>query len=793
MKRILVVCLILLLAVAGRYGYHALERARIERSEREVEAKIARLEKAMKTTVSLTEMAGIHPLDQVVRQLGKVSGVPIELDSAALAADGSDPKMPVTVPDRQVSLRAALRLVANSAEVIFDEREGTILFTTPDVSDTSLVTRYYPLPSLPSGAVASDDEWAEAISSSVCPSSWEDVGGPGHYDVLPGAVLVTNTVEIHARLADFFEQIRHPCRASAASPFILPASPADERIQAALLKPASVFFKEMPLDEVAKFLSDHYDVPVLLDRWKLEEAAIAPEVPITCTLREISLRSILTIMLDEWELTFIIRDGVVKITTPEDAESQSFTIVYDVRELMGGPDDFDALDELIDTITSVASPRSWDEVGGPGSLQKLGNGLLILSQTADVHLQVANFLTALTAALHAEPSDELRRAFVPIYDSAAEGKLFAALEQEVRLDYGTIQLDHLCEALSQATGVNVVRSVQSLEQTGVSSYVLVECQLPKMPLGEGLEILLKPLGFTPMIRHEAIEIVNREDAESFQETWMYDIRSFDPALASIDSAHSSDDLIDFLERTIDSESWDFNGGPGVLTRFQGILIAGHDAKTQRKLARALAILAEIERSPDPGNPNEPPRWLTLSAAERELAEGLSKPISLKLESSSLRAALDEIAQELGCDWKYRVKGETAAQQRALDESLTCEFHDVPAAAVLRELLGAKELSFDLARGRLDIVSFPQSRMHVRLYPIADRVVDAKAADRLADLMHLRPPFELIDTRSTAWRGTHLAVAARIGDHGDVAAYLRELRHLRSIKPPASHASPAAHP
>ncbi len=54
------------------------------------------------------------------------------------------------------------------------------------------------------------------------------------------------------------------------------------------------------------------------------------------------------------------------------------------------------MDDLRNAITSVVEPTSWDEVGGPGSVEQLGTSLMI-RQTATVHEQIESLLTQLRA------------------------------------------------------------------------------------------------------------------------------------------------------------------------------------------------------------------------------------------------------------------------------------------------------------------------------------------------------------------------------------------------------------
>jgi hypothetical protein len=113
---------------------------------------------------------------------------------------------------------------------------------------------------------------------------------------------------------------------------------AADRIEGELSKTTSVDFVESPLKDVVTFLGEHHHIPIVLSAKKLEEASISPDTPVTKTLRGIQLRSALNLILKDLELTYVIRDEVLQITTPEDAESQLVIRVYDCRDLLAMPE-----------------------------------------------------------------------------------------------------------------------------------------------------------------------------------------------------------------------------------------------------------------------------------------------------------------------------------------------------------------------------------------------------------------------------------------------------------------------
>src|SRR5262245_14662853 len=105
------------------------------------------------------------------------------------------------------------------------------------------------------------------------------------------------------------------------------------RVEAELDKLTNVDFVEQPLRDALQYIADLHQIPIYMRKTKLEEASIPPDKPVTISLRGVPLRTALDLMLDELELTYYIKDVLI-ITTPEDAESNLETRVYDCRDLL---------------------------------------------------------------------------------------------------------------------------------------------------------------------------------------------------------------------------------------------------------------------------------------------------------------------------------------------------------------------------------------------------------------------------------------------------------------------------
>jgi hypothetical protein len=112
---------------------------------------------------------------------------------------------------------------------------------------------------------------------------------------------------------------------------------AEKRIDDALrrqLNADGLEYVDEPLEGVVTDLEEQYGIPVELDTVALEEIGIDSTEPVTASLHGITLRSALRIMLQRLQLTYMIQNEVLMITTPEEAETQLVAKVYPVADLV---------------------------------------------------------------------------------------------------------------------------------------------------------------------------------------------------------------------------------------------------------------------------------------------------------------------------------------------------------------------------------------------------------------------------------------------------------------------------
>ena len=171
------------------------------------------------------------------------------------------------------------------------------------------------------------------------------------------------------------------------------------KIQQALqrkLASDGLVFEDTPLEDVARYISETYQIPIQLSMPALEEIGVSADEPVTANLHGICLQSALRLLLPSLQLTYTIQNEVLLITTPEEAEMHLTTCVYDVRDLLPGTGNAADFDSLIDTIISCIETDTWAENGGGESeIRPLPAGFLVISQTPLVHEEICGLLTSI--------------------------------------------------------------------------------------------------------------------------------------------------------------------------------------------------------------------------------------------------------------------------------------------------------------------------------------------------------------------------------------------------------------
>ncbi len=105
--------------------------------------------------------------------------------------------------------------------------------------------------------------------------------------------------------------------------------------EAKLQRFLSVEVADQPLSEYMASLADQLKIQVIFDTAALRDATIDPSTtPVGLVLKNVRGKTLLGFVLGEHNLTYIVRDGILMVTTTDKANAQLTTRIYDCREIL---------------------------------------------------------------------------------------------------------------------------------------------------------------------------------------------------------------------------------------------------------------------------------------------------------------------------------------------------------------------------------------------------------------------------------------------------------------------------
>jgi tetratricopeptide (TPR) repeat protein len=137
--------------------------------------------------------------------------------------------------------------------------------------------------------------------------------------------------------AEVWQEITHRRKARYSAVSLAREGTAERRINEELRRPTEMQFLDTPLSDAISVIKDRHQIEIQLDQKALRDAGIATDQPVTLDVKGISLRSALKLLLRPLDLTYVIQDEVLMITTPEEAENRLSIKVYPVGDLVIPP------------------------------------------------------------------------------------------------------------------------------------------------------------------------------------------------------------------------------------------------------------------------------------------------------------------------------------------------------------------------------------------------------------------------------------------------------------------------
>ncbi len=274
--------------------------------------------------------------------------------------------------------------------------------------------------------------------------------------------------------------------------------------------------ESVPLSELAIHLREKYGLAVILLESALGDAGITIDEEIDFPAG-LPLYQALAVALEDvagTQLTWVMEDGVLKITTEEDAVDRYQVRVYDASSLQCPGWDTRAQMDSVQSFTSGIWMIELDLP--PGQIDPVG-GVLVMRQTQAIHLETAKLLDALSR------DGRIIRVDHPPHHQ----RLFEALDQAIDIDIESQPLDQVLARISEQVGVPIRMRVTSLQDAGIEAIVPVSYHLGARSLRSVFKHMLADIGgtrLTYLVENGAICITTVDHSADHFELALYDVR-----------------------------------------------------------------------------------------------------------------------------------------------------------------------------------------------------------------------------------------------------------------------------
>lgn len=370
------------------------------------------------------------PLDHAIAHLSELSGIPMILDTVALEDLGlpGDTECSVRVKDARISSvlsrlltrfdlgwtieNESLQITSNEA---VSEKLNTMVFAVGDLvewfeknsrrgerQDRFGFTESREVNGVQVSGFSSElkpDDVVVDLIQQHCGGIWEEIDGAGGTVRIEGGMLtVRQELPVLLQVDSFLKRLRFvQQQPPTLDIWAIPEGgfgwPENRKAMEALRKHVPVELKEVPLKDAIAALAKQLNIQIDIDVPALDEIGLLDNVPVNLSMSG-TASAVLKQMLSNLQLTWIILDDTLLVTTLEESEEYLFAVVADARQLFAtGRFTDDGLTETIQFETN----GMWEDLDGAGGTIRTVGGLTFIRQTQETIGEVAVLLEDLKA------------------------------------------------------------------------------------------------------------------------------------------------------------------------------------------------------------------------------------------------------------------------------------------------------------------------------------------------------------------------------------------------------------
>lgn len=130
--------------------------------------------------------------------------------------------------------------------------------------------------------------------------------------------------------------------------------PRSFRVENALKDPTEVNFTDIPLKDALDYLEELHHIQIWIDSKALSDEGISVDNAVTLLMSDVSLRSVLRLLIEPLGLEYVVQREILVITTKTVADQTFENRVYNTTRLPNLPPK-----DLLEIITKIVEPDQW--------------------------------------------------------------------------------------------------------------------------------------------------------------------------------------------------------------------------------------------------------------------------------------------------------------------------------------------------------------------------------------------------------------------------------------------------
>lgn len=388
---------------------------------------------------------------------------------------------------------------------------------------------------------------------------------------------------------------------------------AESELLTKLEKRVTLDLEEQPLDSLVKHLQKQTGAPIRIDVIPVEDSGVLPDEPVSGEYVDLPVRTVLSRVLEDLDLTWIVRNEAVVVTTLNKALRRRIGRSFDVMALLKWIEENDpeperdrfgrienfwrppyrgrtpkivAQTKLGDVVKTIGSGW-WEGYSGRGGTVSFSGNIATITQS-DHDLKMASRLIELMKSVSASnPRPLVWYLQESGYGTQASREVLSQLQQRMKFESADSPLEDVLAYLSEESGIPIRIDVVSLEESGILPDEPITIAVDNTSLQAILSTILGRLELVHLPRDNGLFITTAAIAWEVRVSALFDVRDL-----TRNNGISANSLIETVMRET-SGQWEDTDPGGVLTVLGGLLFVRQNMAT---LTEVELLLHDLRRA-----------------------------------------------------------------------------------------------------------------------------------------------------------------------------------------------------